>query len=501
MRFSRDRRGQSVVIGTVILFGFLILALSLYQVQIVPQENAQVEFQHFEDVRNDLVELTAGISTAGQADTPQFKTVELGTNYPNRLFAINPPAPAGTIQTSPEHDVTISNATTTVTLPSRFLQYRPGYNELGRSPTWYDASVLYLDERSDGGDFAVIEDQSLVENETVYLTVLQNEFRRSGTGSVNVELYPTETTTVDKFPTGELNVTVPTRLNGTEYWDEELGSRDVYEEVETNGYESGVHKLNLTTNSTNLRLNTVGIQSPPNEERTRQNVRSPTSSSHESDSEDDEDTSGDDISVRVDDVTDRQPNRPGFYVSYDVEGQFDAIDVSARSTESSASAVESSTDDRGGVLLQPGFGDGQEFEITVEKIADGSVVDSQTILTDADTRNPAGNADLSLLGSAALDSSDIRDQTQVTNNNVRYRFDYGVSQSGSFSEVRLYALNKNRNGGSDSTTITSRTVNNERLNPGNGRNTEYKLAILVLDEDGAVVDSRIVDDTADNTGP
>ena len=44
MRFTRDRRGQSVVVGTVILFGFLILALASYQAFAVPAQNNQAEF-------------------------------------------------------------------------------------------------------------------------------------------------------------------------------------------------------------------------------------------------------------------------------------------------------------------------------------------------------------------------------------------------------------------------------------------------------------------------
>ncbi|TKX42811.1 hypothetical protein EXE50_12435 [Halorubrum sp. ARQ200] len=41
-----DNRAVAPVIGVVILFGFLILALSLYQVEIVPQQNAETGFKH-----------------------------------------------------------------------------------------------------------------------------------------------------------------------------------------------------------------------------------------------------------------------------------------------------------------------------------------------------------------------------------------------------------------------------------------------------------------------
>ncbi|WP_241431560.1 PKD domain-containing protein [Halorubrum distributum] len=492
MRFSRDRRGQSVVVGTVILFGFLILALSLYQVQIVPQENAEVEFQHFEEVRNDLVDLRAGILTAGQADTPQFKSVELGTNYPTRLFAINPPPPTGTLQTSDAYNVTITNGTETVTIPSRFLSYTPGYNELSRTPTRYDGSVLYLDGRERGENVVVIEEQSLVDDGTVRLTVLQNEYRRSGTQRATVELYPTNSTSTDGIPTGEVNITIPTRLNASTYWDGAIGDESVYTGVEDDRYAEGVHGLTLRANSDDTRVNTVGIQESPNEGPVRENVRSPSAG-------DPGDDPTPDISMRVDDLTDRRSNNPDFYVSYDYGGQFDEIEVSATSTESTARVTRSLSSGRNGTSLSPTFGDGQEFAVTVRAIRGGQTVAQRTIYTFADTQNPIENDDLSRSDSASIEDYVIEDQSNK--NDVRYRFNYDVSQTGSFSEGRFYVLNRNGNGASGSRNTTDRSVNNFRVEPGDGTNTPYKVSILVLDANGVVVDSRTVDDTADGTDP
>ena len=266
MRFSRDRRGQSVVIGTVILFGFLILALSLYQVQIVPQQNAQVEFQHFEEVRNDLVELRAGILQAGSTDRPQYQTVRLGTSYSTRLFAINPPAPAGTIRTTESYPITIayeSNDTVIETIPTRFIQYRPGYNEIDQSPTWYDASVLYVDASEEGGGIAVIEGQELVDNEEkVTIVALQREFRRSGTGRVTVELQPAVSPT-DEIPDGPLTITIPTRLSESD-WENKtnITSKDAYVSV-TDDNNDDIYDLELSTTAENLTVDTVGVQEAP----------------------------------------------------------------------------------------------------------------------------------------------------------------------------------------------------------------------------------------------
>ena len=261
MEFRGDERAQSVVIGSLLIFTFLIIAFSGYQAFIVPQQNTETEFQHSQEVRNDLVELRAGISQAGSIDQPQYQTVQLGTIYSSRAIARNPPPPAGAIRTTDPYPITISNGTETITIPTRFIEYRPGYTHLDTTPTWYDASVLYLDDRDDGGGIAVIEEQTLFDDGAVHITAVQNEFRRSGTGRVTVELYPTEDVTDDEIPKGDLTVTVPTRLSNTEYWDDTDIPDDKYSVTDANG--DGVHDLTLETTSSDLTVDTIGVQEAP----------------------------------------------------------------------------------------------------------------------------------------------------------------------------------------------------------------------------------------------
>ena len=283
MNFSRDRRGQSVVIGTVIIFGFLIAALSLYQVQVVPQQNGQVEFQHSEQVRNDLVDLRAGILQAGSTERDQYETVRLGTEYPPRLLGINPPAPAGTLRTSDSYPINITyanNDTLIESIPTRFVEYRSGYNEIDRSSTWIDSSVLYVDARDDGDGVAIIEEQELVVNDTLRIVAVQNEFQTSRTGRVSLELYLKEnlgeSANLSDFD-GPVNVSIPTRLDD-DYWSESIQSGSVtYNGVNTgafpNANDSYVSVLELQVDSLdNVTVNSVGVQSEPSGGAVKANV-------------------------------------------------------------------------------------------------------------------------------------------------------------------------------------------------------------------------------------
>ena len=338
-----DDRAVAPVIGVVILFGFLILTLSVYQVEVVPQQNAEVEFQHFEDARNDLVELRAGILQAGSIDQPQYQTVQLGTTYPTRVFSLNPPSPVGTLRTTQSYPITISNGSGTpagtITIPTRFIQYRPGYNELDQPPTWYDASVLYVDARDEEGGIAVIEDQALVDDRKVQITALQNEFRRSGSGRMTVELRPAESVTGD-IPTGDLTVTIPTRLSGQEYWDR--ADIPIEYNVTDDTNDDGVHNLSLETTSNNLTLDTVGLQDAPEEPTQSNNAAVGGSTGGDGGTGSDGGDGGTGSDGGDGSTGDTLPNRAVAFNDEDGDGVYDAGEPTY--TESEAAQLDTSVD-------------------------------------------------------------------------------------------------------------------------------------------------------------
>jgi hypothetical protein len=91
-------------------------------------------------------------------------------------------------------------------------------------------------------------------------------------------LYPTEAVTADDIPTGDLDITVPTRLTADEYWGDAMQGQSFYDGVTEDDYESGIHGLEFsidtTQGSNELQVNTVGIREEPTEGASKQNVGS-----------------------------------------------------------------------------------------------------------------------------------------------------------------------------------------------------------------------------------
>ena len=234
-------RAQSIQIGAVLLFGALVIALSLYQAVVVPDQNKQVEFKHSVSVQGDLQTLRDTVVSMTEATAPRSVTVELGTRYPTRVFAVNPGPPGGALRTvgttNPDLNVTVVNATTTGetgdfwtgterVYPTGSIGYRPNYNVYRNAPdTFYGSSVLH-NEFPTGN--VTLTGQTLVSGNRITLTVIDGNLSQTRSGPVSVDIRPVSssgtTITVTKNSSGgNITVSVPTRLGETE-WERLLAS-------------------------------------------------------------------------------------------------------------------------------------------------------------------------------------------------------------------------------------------------------------------------------------
>ncbi|UIP01146.1 Ig-like domain-containing protein [Halobaculum sp. CBA1158] len=239
-------RAVTVQIGAVILFGFLIVALSTYQATVVPDQNREVEFLHNQEVQTDMVELSNGIVATGRTGDATPTTVSLGTRYPSRAFFVNPPPASGTLRTNGS----TPNATlegvevvgdseandywgTAGSFDTRFLTYEPRYNLYREAPTTrYEPGGLRNEFPS--GRSLNVTDQQLIDGDRITLVLVRGDLDRNGVSSVSVDPSAVSVVTRRERVNGTMDITVPTTRSAAEWAGPELL------DVENNGYVESV---------------------------------------------------------------------------------------------------------------------------------------------------------------------------------------------------------------------------------------------------------------------
>jgi hypothetical protein len=215
----------------------------------VPNQNAEVEFNHNQDVQTDMQELRNSLLDVQSVRRGNIISehrpirIQLGTNYPSRLIALNPPRPSGRLNTvEPESDVEIRNANIengdefqeganpNVVLnshPTKFLSYQPNYNEYQNAPnTNFEHSLLYNDfndPRLTAADQTVISANS----NQITLLLYEGDFSRSSSQALTLAPRTVDgpTDPVEIKPDGEvIKLALPT--NAPDRWEASLENID-----------------------------------------------------------------------------------------------------------------------------------------------------------------------------------------------------------------------------------------------------------------------------------
>lgn len=230
MDFRGDERGQPVVIGALLIFAILILAFSGYQAFVVPNQNADVEFSHSQQVQDDMVDLRIAIVKTAIGDSNTSTGVTLGTRYPSRLIALNPPPPSGTLRTTEPGDIVVNPGQGNRDIDpcpgpdtTRAFVYSPDYNEFSEeAPLVYENTVTYSQHRNSGETKEVLKtSQQIVDVEAgiIRIIALQGEYSESGTQRVNVDFIRGQRTAQD---VQDPEITLPTQIMNQGTWEEIL---------------------------------------------------------------------------------------------------------------------------------------------------------------------------------------------------------------------------------------------------------------------------------------
>lgn len=230
-------RGQAIQLGAVLLFGILVIWISITQAQIIPEQNAEVEDKHMREVTDDMKQARTAILNTGRSGTTTSVTVELGTEYPTRLLGVNPPPPSGTLRTATKGEIAFNQTFSVESVcgysgTARALVYNPNLHESQQEPTvGYDNSVVY---RNYSGDIVVDTEQALIQNDTIQITPLNATYSSSGVQKASLTFNGGPVNGVRRAVNEPLNVTLPTRLPA-ETWetnDKLFGDIDAVQSVE-----------------------------------------------------------------------------------------------------------------------------------------------------------------------------------------------------------------------------------------------------------------------------
>jgi hypothetical protein len=219
---SRDPRAVTTQIGAVLLLGILVILLTAYQATIVPEANAETEFDHSRAVLDELQTLQAEYHNAMSTGTDVESTVTLGTDYSSRLLAINPPPASGRLATTAEGSIRSDGIDIGAICgqggTTRALQYEPNYHEYRDAPTiTFESSVLY----SDFGDEYIVEsEQSIISGTQLELTPLDGTISETGTGRESIRFRAGPKNTTEETVSGELRLTIPTEIPADQWEDD-----------------------------------------------------------------------------------------------------------------------------------------------------------------------------------------------------------------------------------------------------------------------------------------
>jgi hypothetical protein len=242
-----EKRAVSNIIGTMIIFGFVVTLIVLLQVAAVPVWNENVEYEHSQRVQGDMSELRDRISLSSATGRATTASVEVGTRYPTRALFVNPTNPSGTVSTLEGGTVTVDNSVasgdteaydywngSTREFRTRPIMYTPDYSEYENAPTTYiDNGVLF--NGFEDGEQSSLSDQSLVSGTNINLNLVGGRLSRSSVGAASIDVNPVSAPSQPLTIGGEeridggqnpVNVTVPTLLSERR-WDELLADERV----------------------------------------------------------------------------------------------------------------------------------------------------------------------------------------------------------------------------------------------------------------------------------
>lgn len=232
MDLRDDERGQAVQVGVVLLLAVLVVAISFYQASVVPDQNREVEFNHYLDAGSDVADLRNAILRSAASGEVTAQKVTVGTVYPERAIFVNPPPATGRLSTGPTGNAALGNVTASAGAPSNVrafwagssartyrttpVTFRPEYSYIGAPAVATAYGYTYRNYSSP----VELSAQTLVRGNRITLVATRGNLSASGR-SATVTVDPlsahARTISVTNNSSGPVTLTVPTALSAAKW--------------------------------------------------------------------------------------------------------------------------------------------------------------------------------------------------------------------------------------------------------------------------------------------
>lgn len=245
MGFRRANRAQALQVGAILLFGFLVIGLALFQTTVVPEQNKGVEFNAYEEATGDMIDLRNDVLVAAGQDRTAGTTVRTGVSYPSRAFFVNPGPPPNRVETTDRRNVTIANVSAVdgeasntrqfidaiddaggdgQVYRTRAIRFDPNYKEFRGQPIVVTGGSAY---REVDGDVVPIAGQTLIQGTRIDLVMVDGDVSEGG-GEASLTTEPVSASTRTVTVTGDddpivLTLDPPPGVTAEEWVDSSVG--------------------------------------------------------------------------------------------------------------------------------------------------------------------------------------------------------------------------------------------------------------------------------------
>jgi len=214
------------MVGMIFVISFFVLLLSFAQTTIAPQVRNDAEVKHNSQVVVDFQSIHGDTLTAATTGQTGASVLQMGRDYPNSVFLLHPPDPAGAIRTESAGDLrltgveAVNNETaeylndSDIELEHQPLRYDPVYNEFRTAgDSVIELGTYYQDYNS---SVEIVGQPNIVEGNTIRLTATTGDMDTTTEQGKLVETVPlsaSEQTVIVEDTGSNPEIRIETNLN------------------------------------------------------------------------------------------------------------------------------------------------------------------------------------------------------------------------------------------------------------------------------------------------